>query len=369
MKSASYYAAYIVKKLWTVAAVLLVFVAVSISLLRYTLPYLDEQKHQVEDYLSAEYGVDLAIGELSAGWSGIGPTLVLRDVELKQNERSPIGLSIAETQVELDFWGTVLSQQILSRRFDLSGLTLEVDLVQIRQADSDFPIVDALQNLFLQQLQHFNVSDSQIEITTRNDEQLIDVQQLSWVNQGEKHQGVGKLRVVELANNSAFFGLNLRGSQDNLNGTFYASGAELDLTPWINQWFKTQYDLTESRGNFVFWAGIEQSRVTGVQVELSESQFKWSTPSSDVLASVLGGELRAVPSNQGWDLNLDNLILQAGGNSLVSSWSGRVNQEGHLFINSLQPVNIAALVPIAPTSDGTRPFRLRYSIVSSGNAG
>lgn len=327
---------------------LLVFVAVALSILRYTLPYLDDQKGQVETWLSDQYGVELAIGELSAGWSGNGPTLLLRQVELKQSDQSPIALDIEETQIELDFWGSVIARQIQSRRFDLSGLQLVVNLDQIRQSETDFPIVEALESLFLEQLQQFSVSNSVIEVNTAYDDQLIQIQHLSWVNRDSHHQGVGQLQVVELASNSAFFTLDLFGDKDNLNGTFYAKAEELDLSPWLNQLVKSQNQLTESRGNFVFWAGIEKSKVVGTQVELANSVFSWETPDSTVSTSILGGDLRAVPDATGWKINLDNLAMQTDGKSLITSWAGHIDQKGYSRFNTTSPVDVKALLPILP---------------------
>ncbi len=348
MKSASFYAAYTIKKLWTLFAVLLVFVAVSLSILRYSLPYLDKQKHQVEGWLSEQYGVELAIGELSAGWQGNGPSLVLRQVELKQSDQSPIALNIEETQIELDFWGSVAARQIQSGRFDLSGLKLEVNLDQIRQSENDFPIVEALESLFLEHLQQFSVSDSIIEVSTLYDEQIIQVQQLSWVNRDSHHQGVGNMKVVELANNSASFILDLYGDKDNLNGTFQAVAEELDLSPWLNQLVKSDNQLTESRGNFVFWAGIEKSRVTGAQVQFDNSVFTWETPERTISTSILGGELRAVPDARGWKLNLENLAMQTDGQSLITSWAGHVDRRGYSQFNSTSVLDIKALLPVLP---------------------
>lgn len=348
MKSGSFYAAYLLKKLWTLAALLLVFVAVAMSVLRYSLPYLDKQKHSVEQFLSEQYGVELAIGEMSAGWSGIGPTLILVDVELKQSAKSPIALNIETTQVELDFWGSLVAQQIQSTQFDLSGLNLTVDLNQIRSADSDFPIVEALERLFLEQLQRFAVTDSTIRVISEADEQLIQVQQLSWINRDRRHQGVGQLRVVELANNSASFTLDLFGDTDNLNGTFYAKAEELDLSPWLNQLVKTENQLKESRGNFTFWAGIEKSKVTGAQVELGDSVFAWETADEVVSMSVLGGNFRGVPDPSGWTFNLENFALQTADQSLISSWAGHINRKGHLRFNNTSNLDVKTLLPMLP---------------------
>lgn len=348
MKSASFYAAYTLKKLWTLAALLLVFVAVAMSLLRYSLPYLDKQKHRVEQFLSQQYGVELAIGEMSAGWSGVGPTLILADVELKQSEQSPIALNIATTQVEIDFWGSIAAQQIQSTQFDLSGLNLTVDLFQIRGAESDFPIVEALESLFLEQLQRFSVTDSIITLRSEVDEQMIQIQQLMWINKELRHQGVGQMRVVELANNSASFTLDLFGDKDSLNGTFYAKAEELDLSPWLNQLVKTENQLTESRGNFTFWAGIEKSKITGTQVELGNSLFAWETELETVSLSVLGGNFRGVPDATGWRFNLENLALQTADQSLISSWAGHVSRRGALRFNNTSNLDVKTLLPMLP---------------------
>ena len=348
MKSASFYAAYIVKKLWTLAAVLLVLVALLISILRFSLPYMDEQKSRIENYLNSEYGVELKIGSLDATWSETGPSLVLKDVYLEQNSQSPIGLNIDETLIEFDFWGSVLARQIQSRRFDLSGLNLSINLARIQTSETEFPIVDALERLFLEQLHRFSISNSVVDVITRYDQQLIQIQQLRWVNKESHHQGIGQLRVVELANNSATFTLDLYGDKDNLNGTFYAKGEEIDLSPWLNQLVRTQNQLTESRGNFTFWAGVEKSRVSNVQIDLKESAFSWKTPDTEVSAAILGGNIRGIPDEQGWTINVDDLALTSSDKSLITSWTGHIGWDGNTRFNNRNPVNVNALLPVLP---------------------
>ena len=229
MKSGSFYAAYIIKKLWSCAAILLVLVAVAISVVRYTLPYMDGQKHRIEQWVEGQYGVEINIGNITAQWKGAGPAIVLEDLQLVQNAQSPLSLDIEKTVIELDFWDSVLARQVRSQRFDLNGLNLKVDLTLMNQEGSDFPVVSALKQLFLEQLQSFSVSNSQFEITTSHDQQVVLVNQLLWSNKGRHHQGVGELQVEELASNSASFTLDLRGDKDSLNGTFYAKAHEVDL--------------------------------------------------------------------------------------------------------------------------------------------
>lgn len=347
MKPASFYIAYIVKKLWKFAALSLLLVAVLLSLLRYSLPYMDSQKHHLENWLEGKFGAQLRIGEISARWNGSGPAIVLRKLQLIQNSQSPISLDIEETFIEVDFWASIFAQQVQSQTFDLRGMTVSVDLRLLQQEDSDFPIVDALERLFLQQLQSFSVSGSKILLLTEHDQQTVLVDQLSWINQDIRHQGVGQLQVEELAKNSASFVLDLYGNQDDLRGTFFAKGEEVDLSPWLNQWLTTRYELTESRGNFVLWAGIEQNRLRSVQVDLADSRFGWTTDDSTINASLLGGQLSASPIGKEWAFNLDNLVLQVNDEVLVSNWLGKLSQ-GNLNINNAQALQIDKLLPLLP---------------------
>ncbi|GAA0856564.1 YhdP family protein [Aliiglaciecola litoralis] len=348
MKPVSFYAAYILKKLWTFAAILLVVVAVSISVLRFSLPYMENQKHRVETWLSNQYGVELRIGQLSADWNQNGPTLVLKNVHLKQDQKSPIGLQISETLIELNFWESIMARQVQSQRFELNGLALSVNLALIQTSENEFPIVEAMQRLFLEQLHRFSISNSIVDVITQYDQQLIQIQQLSWINKANRHQGVGQLRVVELANNSATFTLDLYGGKDDLNGTFYARGEELDLSPWLNQLVRTQNQLTQSRGNFTFWAGIKQGRVENAQIELQKSEFAWTTPDARVEAAIVGGRIRAVPDSLGWKFNIDDLTFESQQRQLVTSWVGHIGRDGSSRISNVNSLDMGFLLPLLP---------------------
>jgi uncharacterized protein (TIGR02099 family) len=347
VKPASFYAAYIVKKLWKFAALSFLLVAVLLSVLRYSLPYMDSQKHHLENWLENKFGAQLRIGEINASWNGSGPAIVLRKLQLIQNSQSPISLDIEETFIEVDFWASIFAQQIQSQTFDLRGMSVSLDIHLLQQEDSDFPIVDALEHLFLQQLQSFSVSGSKILLVTEHDQQTILVEQLSWSNQGMRHQGVGQLQVEELTKNSASFVLDLYGNQDDLRGTFFAKAEEIDLSPWLSQWLTTRYELTESRGNFVLWAGIEQNSLRSIQVDLADSRFGWATDDSTIHASILGGQLSASPIGNEWAFNLDNLVLQVNDEVLVSNWLGKLSQ-GNLNISNAQALQIDKLLPLLP---------------------
>lgn len=339
-------ASLLVRIVWRSLVVALVLVALLISLVRYSLPHLDNNKHKIENWLQQEYGVAVHLGSIDASWSNLGPSLALYDVKLEKNEQSPLALDIAQTRIDIDIWASLWNKQLHSTLFEMRGLQLAVDLAQMRGSEQgSFPIVEALETLFLEQLVQFSVTESRLTVSNEYEQQEIDILQLAWLNRDEHHQGVGLMQVNELANNSAHFVLDLQGSQQDLSGTFYAQAHEVDVSPWINELIQVQHPLQESRGNFVLWAGIEHSSVTDVQLQLLENQFSWQTEHGLLSTKIDKGRLSAIPEANGWRFALTDLLLEVNQQSLVSNWSGRVLRKGDLTLNLQTPLSLAPLLP------------------------
>ena len=260
-------AAYIVKKLWLLCAIVVVLFAVLLSALRFTLPYLDEEKHLIEDYFSAQYGIQLTIDSLSAAWQGTGPSIVLNGVEFQQNDLSPVELKLEQVYVEVDFWQSLQQRELSSKRFDLVGLQARIDTQRMEKSgEGDFPIVEALRSLFLDPLQSFSLLSGEVTLVTPGADDVLELSQLYWVNQNNSHQGRGEIRVQELTNNSASFVVDLYGGKSDLAGTFYVKGESLDISPWISALLPTRSPLEYSRGNFEFWASLKDNAIDAVQV-------------------------------------------------------------------------------------------------------
>lgn len=364
MKSGRYYLSYIVSKLWLSLAVLTVSLALIISILRYSLPYMHSQKDHIEQWLFDTYGADVEIGYISATWKGRGPAMVLKDLRLTANALSPISFSVEETQVEIDLVRSIQTGKIHSGRFNLIGMNMQADLERIQKGDASndkFPVIDALQTLFLEQLKRFSVSDSTVTIKTELEEQQIQIQQLSWLNQGLRHQGVGQMRVDELARNSARFVLDLTVEKNDVRGTFYAEAQDLDISPWMKQYLPTQYELVDSRANVKLWAGLNNSAVTSVQATFADSRVLWENNqkhsasddqvTNSVSADIVRGEFTALPKDNGWQFNVNDLLLLIDKKAMQSNWSGEYHQ-GHLTLNNHEPLELSPMLPLIDVITG-----------------
>ena len=326
----------------------MVTLAVVISLVRYSLPYLNNQKHHVESWLSTQVGAQVKIGTISAKWQGNGPAIVLENLELVTKRTSAVQLAIQETAIEVDFWQSILAKQVRSNLFDLRNLQLTLDLDLMGQGQGDYQLVDALEKLFLQQLHLFSISDSRIILNTGDEQQVVLVDQVSWVNKDEHHQGVGQLQIEEIASNSASFILDLYGGKEDLEGTFYAKGEDVDLSPWLEQARVNSGELIEGRGSFVMWASIDRNALQSVQLDLSNSRVKWRTEEGEISAAILGGRLIAMPEQSDWLVNLNNLTTQFNDQVLVTQWAGKLDSQGGWQLASTDKFNVSPVMELLP---------------------
>ncbi|MEW9797904.1 YhdP family protein [Alteromonas sp. CYL-A6] len=343
-------AAYLVKKLWLTMAVLLVLFAVLLSVLRYALPHLEDKKYLLEDYVNQQYGVNLSIGSVHAQWQPSGPSIVLKQVSLAKDDNSPVSLDIQTIYVDVDFWQSLSQRLISSNRFELVGLNLDIDADRIEGAgDSDFPVVDALKSLFLEQLQQFSLNNGVVSLSRADRTQVFDVEELSWLNDGEKHQGQGAIQVRDFSANSASFAVDLSGQKDALTGTFYARAEDLDLSPYVSDLLQIKRPLTQSRANFEVWTQIENSRMAAVQVEFDRSLLEWGgNDYAPLYTGLRGGSIQALPSEGGWNLRVDQLILDSSNQTLVTDLVGQVTPQGEWILSTVKPVSINPFLMLTP---------------------
>ena len=353
MTNFSSVAAYLLKKFWLLLAVLLVLFALVLSAARYALPHIEHNKHLLENYINEQYGVNLSIQSVHAVWQRNGPSIVLNSVSLAKNDASPVALDIRQIYVELDFWESLRHQLISSTRFELRGLKLDIDADRLSGGDkNNFPVVNALERLFLEQLQSFSLEDGVVSVTHLNETNSFDIESLSWNNHEERHQGLGQLKVADLAANSASFIIDITGTREEFNGVFYAKAEELDISPWVSDLIKTKRPLAQSRANFEVWTNFSQSEVTSVQAELSESLLEWGSGRAKTVTGISGGSLQALPNDEnrqgGWNVRVDQLVLNSSNETLTTDLIGSISANGDALINTVKPVQINPFLLLLP---------------------
>ena len=344
MNKVGRFAAYLIKKLWLASGIVLLLLALLVSFLRYGLPHADSQKQHVEQWLTEQLGTQVTIERLDARWHKDGPALVVHNLVLAGEQTGPLQLSVQRTYIDVDFWASLGRFQVVSNRFSLHGLEARIQTDrQSNGAELSYPT--AVQKLFLQQLQRFSVHDSRILFIGNQHQRQVSIEELSWINQGDRHQGVGRFRLDRFTDSAAGFVLNLWGQGSEIQGDLYIDGSNIDIAPWLEQLAPDEVQLADSDVNLQLWASIEQAQFQDVVVKFGESQIRWQ-PESTPAWQLQSGQFFAQKDADEWLFNLHHWRFgnpQVGYETL--SGSGRVDQQGQVTLTA-EDVHLAPAMPL-----------------------
>ena len=340
-------------KLWLLAAVTIVLLATTVSILRFGLPYAEGYKSNIEQIIKERYGADVRIGSLSAAWQSTGPTLLLQQLVVKDNDQQPL-IRIVETRVGIDFWGSLTSLQLKAEHFELSGLSYQLDSeVLLSQTDKTSkteaePLLGAVEKLLFQQLKNFTLVDSHLTLTSQYTPPIrFDIKRLAWYNEDDRHQGSGEVAIAGVTNNNFSFILDLHGeSLASAKGQLYLSSSDLDVLPWLENAVPQSRKLARADINFQAWGDIAQGTLTQLQIALAENSLVWTHEQEPKQLTLGQGQLIWKPIADGWQLLSSPLTLTSG----TESWPDlqlQLTRQAGAYTATVQQLRLAAAVPLA----------------------
>lgn len=107
-----------------VLAAVLIPLALIVGLGRELLPYIGEQKPRIEQWLSAQAGLDIRFGSLEGDWRQLSPVLTARDISLRDPAHPErVLLTLPSISTTPDWWAT-LRDRSPRLRTTVSGLQL-----------------------------------------------------------------------------------------------------------------------------------------------------------------------------------------------------------------------------------------------------
>ncbi len=268
---------------------MLVLLAVLISAFRLLLPYVHNYRQDLQDYININNQTNMIIGELSMSWQKTGPILIAQNVSLLDTDTAHV--YIKRLDIQIDFWRSIIEQQLVSSNVILSGtqITFDQDLwaknntlsntyntKQITSFVNTTNQFEFVSSLFLNQIRHFSVHDSQVIIYKENAEREFSIQTLKWLNNGTSHKAQGDIIVDGVSATNIQMKIDLDGENyQDLSGQLYLQANQLDITTWLDAYLAIENDKTTSNINFSAWLTIQNSNINKVQFELLENKVDW----------------------------------------------------------------------------------------------
>ena len=293
-----------IRKLWLTVAVLLVGFAVLLSVVRFSLPYLDHFRGDIETQLSQRFQQDIAIGSLSATWSGAGPALVLRDVRFDLDETNDVAFSVGNFSLGIDFWNSLWQRQVLFEHFELADVQLDIHYRQSTEVASFNELQATLAQLLLQQLEHFQLRNGVVTVHfAEQPPRSIDIQRLSWRREGSRRQAVGLFSIPDITANALNFIVDLEGdSFTAMSGSVFIEAQQLDISPWL-QALTENSAINRAEFNLQGWLDFDNGRFGDGQLNFEQNILEWQSQESEHRLVTPATAWTLFPQEDGWVLN------------------------------------------------------------------
>ncbi|WP_170066807.1 YhdP family protein [Vibrio gangliei] len=300
--------------LWAVLTIV-VFWAISVTLLRLFLPNLDQFRENIEAQVQKATGVQVEFDSVRAYWGNLTPALALKHVQVfLPGEEIPI-VTIDRADAEIDFLASLIHFTPKLADVKIQGLRADVSrwpLVPEKNSSTNKPTTDTsldalkdVQNLFLRQLGEFSLTDSSIQYLAPNGEiRLLDIDRLRWQNNGNQHKAEGLVSIagVNLNKVSVIANFTEHGNLRDLDGEFYVSAQNIRVTPWMPQYIKKTTSIDSGRVSLNTWLTLKQGKPTDALVELMPSYLIWGEEDDAHQLDIKHGVVQLQPDGEGWKI-------------------------------------------------------------------
>ena len=307
------------KRLWALIAVKLLIIAILVTAIRVVTIRANDFKEQLIEWIATEHNINVSIDKISAGIDFSGVVLTLKDVSFIDDEEVlPFDLKLAHLFLHFDFVNSISKQTIIFNDISLKGADLLIKpyskFENMEGGQSELTL-DSLKRIFLSRLNSFSIKDSTVNFTDHlYHKKTIQIQDLSWLNDGLRHQGVGKASLPDtLGDNTLEFLVDItgdaEGDNEQLIANIYANAENLNATEYLKPQVNPLAELTKAIVSFELWTEFDFNGPRSVQFKWGNSDIAWSMLGQSHNVKVNNGELQFTYQNRHWlfdsyDLNL-----------------------------------------------------------------
>ncbi|QFI39748.1 TIGR02099 family protein [Moritella marina ATCC 15381] len=340
-------------------ACLAVFSAVSISLLRASLPYLNQYHDRVIDWLVADQSVSIEVESIDAGWYKFGPVLIVNTLDVKFEGSLPYNFDVARIKISIDFWNSLLEQKLLVDNLILDGVQIKLPVSPFQSSQEQdtklsSPELTRLLDVFFRQLEHFELTNSNLRVLTpAGEEKIIHIPEFAWLNQGNRHRGEGWAYINDdITDNNLRIMVDVTSAKNDLasvSGQVYVQAENVSLSSWFERVLLDREGLKKGALSFESWIDIVDNKPTTALLQLQRSEFSWQSGDLQQDLNIWGGELEWQLTDTGWQLDSRELALVTNG-IVWPPLALQVRQQEDDLFAFVNQVELSKLAPIVALS-------------------
>lgn len=355
-------------RLYKTVAIILVLLAVAISAFRLFLPYVHQYREPLQDYLNESAQTNIAIGSLDMTWQHFGPSLVIGEVTVLQTEHASVEIESLEVQV--DFWKSISQQSLISKDIIITGAQIEVTERWQQHSDTEESStdtepeakdIDAIIDVFVNRIKRFSIKDSLVKVHTQQVTRSIEVNNLQWLNTGDRHQAKGSVVLNGLSSNTLQLKVDVTGDDSSdLKGDLYLQANHIDITPWLDKLLVLDGEKTKTDFNFSALFSVEESRLQSAIVNFLDSTMDWSFEDKKQKLTLGKGQAFLTKSEgeatESFNLYTSPLNLTLN-KQYKQSFTVQLSKKQHdlsFYMSEIDIAMVASLAPLLVKDEATR---------------
>lgn len=349
---------------WLTLAVLIIIAAVLLSVLRGFFIYANDFRDEMTQWLTGYSAQQLHIGSLSASLEQFRPVLILKDVRFTPQHSSHYQLETGSILLDFNLIDSIREGHLVFRNIQLNDVNATLPWLERSSSDNstnpvDMSVAKTFANLFLHQLDHFQIRNAQISFLAEHHQaHKMYIKSMYWRNKGNLHQGEGDAYLPHFGESTStiHFALKLDNSDGShqlldIPGQFYAQGEHIQLSRVghllnVSELKKFNTDL-----NFKLWGKFGGKQPSLWQWQWQPSTLNWQSPQgSDHQLSLEKGQFTLRDKGDYFKVDSSELTLKTDG----KSW-GNITVQGALngqtqqwYINRLPIGQVQPLISLLP---------------------
>ena len=313
--------------LWLSLIVVIILTGVLVSIGRLASPYLKDFKQDIETQVSQLTGSDVKIGKLNARWQGLGPTLVLGDIEIAPSSGTLKPLKLGRVDLDLSIKSFISKGTLLPWNVVLHGIKLQL----VRNADGKINIAGFTQDTDSQanenfaaapllQMPRIELRDTTIEWIDHTEKTPnTDFQDVNLLvkNDEDRHQLNLSFNLPGNKPQSLQLAADIEASPDNLSawsGEAFIKLRNFNTTQWIGSLVPAPFKLVGGTTDSEIWISHHNGALASISGNTAWQNIKlWNTQQEKSLPlEKISTAFSLNRTQQNWKLDLENFQLKSG---------------------------------------------------------
>lgn len=321
---------YLLSKCVAVAVVLIIATALLVSLVRLLLPVVGQYRSDVEAWINQSVGQPVVIGALAAEWRGLGPSLKLTAVHMRDAEQRPVAY-FEEVNIDIDVVASLLHGRFEPGHITVTGVNLSI----VRRQDGSLVIAgiagsaegdNAVMRDWLFSRERISIEKSRVQWRDlQNNSPLKQFRDVSFTftNQGDRHLLAGKMLLPVEMGRELKFAADFTGNFLNVeawDGEIYLKGEGLIAKEWLGKADLHGVVVTKGTVDIALWSQWREAQPVDAQgeirildLQLGNKTHRGVRRHSQPRFDSVSGRFNWQRTTAAWTVDVDRFVIMRNG--------------------------------------------------------